>query len=143
MTPTPREWRFTTHHVQLRIPDVLWHKVQGVTSHEDAIQLMEIYRELGSQHPFFLVTDLSEATTLTDQARRYTSEHLRPEWFEGSIYLGARLLHRAVAKGLALVHYLSGRTDATVTSVVHFVNTEAEAWALIDRLRKERLEGRR
>jgi len=141
MTPALREWKFASNHVQLKMPDVLWHKVQGVTTLEDAVQLMEIYREVATQQPFFLVTDLSEATTLTDKARRYASEHLRPEWFVGSIYIGARLLHRAVAKGLALIHHLTGRTDATVTSVVHFVNTEAEAWALIDQLRTKRQEG--
>ncbi|WNG49871.1 hypothetical protein F0U60_41455 [Archangium minus] len=94
---------------------------------------------VGQQQPILIVADLSEATTLELEGGRYLSEHIQPEWILGTIYIGARLLHRAVSKGIALAMHLTGRTDASALTKVHFVASEAQARELIDRLRAERL----
>jgi len=132
MTSTQREWRFGAIHLRLEPPDILWHKTTGFSTFEDCVALMALYQELGSQAPFFAVVDVSEATSMDEETRRYVSEHSRPEWFAGYIYVRARLLHKAMAKGIGLALRLAGR-DAPEA---YFVSTEEEARALIARLRR-------
>lgn len=125
--PQPRDWNIGTHHAWFEPPDELWMKVRGMTTLEDAIQILELYRELGSQQPLFLVTDLSEATSVDLKARDHVSWNLRMEWFRGSIYIGAGLMQRAVANSMTFLHSIVGQPVITQ----HFVTTEDEARALI------------
>ncbi len=134
-----REWKVGDTTVRFEPPDLVWVHTRGRATLEDAIHLLEIYRELGQRRPILIVSDLSEATTLDLEGGRYLSEHVQPEWIQGTIYIGARLLHRAVAKGIALAVHLSGRAEASALSKVHFVSSEAEARALIARMHVERL----
>jgi hypothetical protein len=78
-----------------------------------------------------MVADVTENTSLDAEGRRYASEHTDPEWFSSIIYVGARLIHRAAAKGIQLVHNLLGKRH----SPVYFASTPAEARDLIARLR--------
>jgi hypothetical protein len=100
---------------------------------------VELYRELGQQGPFLIVSDLSKATTLDLDGGRYLSEHVEPKWILGTIYIGARLLYRAVSKGIALAAHLAGRAEASALTRVHFVSSEAQARELVVRMREERL----
>ncbi|HYO52191.1 hypothetical protein [Archangium sp.] len=125
--PQRREWSIGTHHAWFESPDVLWMKIRGATSLEDAIAILEVYREAGSQHPVFLVTDLSEATSVDLKARDHISWNVRLEWFRGVIYIGAGLMQRAVASSMTFLHSVTGRPAI----VQHFVSTENEARALI------------
>jgi hypothetical protein len=123
----PREWTIGTHHARFEPPDVLWTSIHGPTSLEDAVSLLELYREVGNQQPFFLVTDLREATSVDLKARDHVSWNLRMEWFRGGIYIGAGLLQRAVASSMTFLHSLTGKESRPQ----HFVSTEEEARSLI------------
>ncbi|MFY0528172.1 hypothetical protein ACN28I_35120 [Archangium gephyra] len=39
--PLPREWSFGTHRAWFEAPDVLWMKIRGETSLEDAVAILE------------------------------------------------------------------------------------------------------
>jgi len=134
----PREWKVGGTTVRFEPPELVWVHTRGRASLEDAIQLVEIYRELGQQRPVLIVGDLSEATTLDLEGGRYLSEHVQPEWILGTIYIGARLLHRAVSKGIALAAHLAGRAEASALTRVQFVASEAQARELVARTRAER-----
>jgi MFS superfamily sulfate permease-like transporter len=134
-----REWKVGDTTVRFEPPDLVWVHTRGQATFEDAPRLVDIYRELGQRQPLLIVADLSQATTLDPEGGRYISEHVRPEWIQGCIYIGARLLHRAISKGIALAVHLMGRADASALTKVHFVANEAEARALIDRMREQRL----
>ncbi len=133
-----REWKVGGTTVRFEPPELVWVHTRGSASLEDAVRLVDVYRELGEQQPILIVSDLSEATTLDLEGGRYLSEHVQPEWILGSIYIGARLLHRAVAKGIALAAHLAGRAEASALTRVHFVSSEAQARELITRMRSER-----
>lgn len=126
-----REWNFGTHHVWLEPPDVLWTKIKGETTHQDAVTLLEIYRELGSKRPIFVVTDLSESTSVDLKARDHVAWNLRMKWFRGAVYIGAGLVQRAVASSMSFLQSLTGK-QAPATA---FVSTEEEARAFIARER--------
>ena len=133
-----REWKVGGTTVRFEPPELAWVHTRGSASLEDAVRLVDVYRELGEQQPLLIVSDLSEATTLDLEGGRYLSEHVQPEWILGTIYIGARLLHRAVAKGIALAAHLAGRAEASALTRVHFVSSEAQARDLITRMRSER-----
>jgi hypothetical protein len=129
-----REWKFGTHQARFEEPDTLWVRIEGDTSLKDSTALAELYAEVAGKGPFYVVTDLREATTVDAEAREHVSKNIHPTWFLGSIYIGAGFLHRAVAKSLSLMHYLTGR----LTFELHFVSTEEEARALLARERDKR-----
>ncbi|HLM42401.1 MAG TPA: hypothetical protein VK458_00980 [Myxococcaceae bacterium] len=116
-------------------PDLLWAEFRGEYSLEDAKRLVDIYRELGTSRPFFMVADLREVTTIPEEIRRYLSEHADPKWILGVIYVGARLAHRATVKGLLIAAWLIGRAEKSELSKIHFVSTHAQAQELLVRLR--------
>lgn len=122
-----RDWTIGTHHAWLEPPDVLCTKIRGHTSLADAVALLEIYRELGGQRPIFVVTDLTEATTVDLTARDHVSWNFRMEWFQASIYIGASMAQRAVASSMTFLHSLTGKQSR----VQHFVSTWEEARAFI------------
>ena len=125
--PQPREWSFGTHRAWFEPPDVLWMKIRGPTSLQDAILILEIYREVGGHQPVFLVTDLTEATTVDLEARDHVSWNFRMEWFRAAIYIGAGLMQRAVASSMTFLHSLTGKA----AHPQHFVSTENEARTLL------------
>ncbi|QRK10027.1 hypothetical protein JQX13_07990 [Archangium violaceum] len=129
-----REWKLGMHTAHFEEPDILWVKIQGETSLQDAISLTALYGEIGNKQPFFVVTDLTEATSVEAEARSHVSQNTNPSWFLGSVYIGAGFVQKAVAKSLAFVHSMTGR----LTFDLHFVSTEEEARALIDRERAQR-----
>jgi hypothetical protein len=130
-----REWRIRDNTLHFELPDILWAEFRGTTTLEDAIPLVALYRELGTSRPFFLVADMKEADTPDPEGRRYLSEQARPEWVLGIVYIGARLVQKAAAKGIFLAAQLTGNADASGLSKVHFVSTPAEAYELVARLR--------
>lgn len=129
-----REWKFGTHSAHFEEPDILWVRIQGETSLQDAISLTQLYGELGAQNPIFVVTDLAEATTVEAEARSHVSQNTNPSWFLGSVYIGAGFVQKAVAKSLAFVHAMTGKLSFDM----HFVSSEQEARDLIARERAQR-----
>lgn len=126
-----REWKSGNQAARFEPPDVLWIRFRGTISFEDAKWLVSLFQELGSQQAIFVVADMTENVSSDVEGRRYASERMEPEWFAGIIYLRARLIHKAAAKGLSLVQHLRGKP----TSPVHFASTEEEARNIVVRLK--------
>ncbi|WP_309895176.1 hypothetical protein [Archangium sp.] len=110
---------------------MLWIKFRGTVSFEEAKWRVGRFQELGSQQELFVVADMTENSGYDVEGRRYASENIEPEWFSAIVYLGARLIHKAAAKGIALVQRLRGKP----TTPVYFVASEEEARHLLARLR--------
>ena len=132
-----REWMTGAHQVRFEPPDVLWVRFQGQLSVEEAITLVDLYREQSRSSPFFLVADLRDTPVLGAESQRYLGDHVEPSWVQANIFIGARLAHKAVAKGIYLAAYLSGRMDMSAMAKNHFVSTPAEASELVARLRAQ------
>ncbi len=131
-----REWVIGASVLRFEPPDVLWADFRGTLCLEETRRLVDVYREMGASGPFFLVADLSEVTRISEETRHYLSEHSEPGLFLGVIYVGARLVHRAVAKGLIVAAWLIGRAEKSDLSRVHFASTRAQAQHLLARLRE-------
>lgn len=127
-----REWRRGDHYVRFEPPNILWMKGGRHTSLEDAKWIVSFCQEFGSRHPFMVVTDVSECVDLDPEARRYVSENFVSERLMVVVYIGARLIHKAVAKGIALVQKVLLGRDVTP---VYFVANEQEARYLLEQLR--------
>jgi hypothetical protein len=136
-----REWTLGAHRLRLEPPDTLWVAYQGSISLEEVRLLVDCYRELGRSGPFFLVVDLREAGRVYSEIQRYFSEHADTAWVHANIFIGARLAHKASAKGIFLAAWLTGRSQTNELSKIHFVSTPDEASELVARLRA-RLDGK-
>lgn len=130
-----REWTIGAQVLRFEPPDVLWVEFREKLSLEEAIQLVGFYRELSRSGPFFLVVDLRDVPLSDPEVQRYFGEQVEPAWVHANIFIGARLAHKAVARGIYVAAWLTGRADASVQSKNHFVSTPAEASALVARLR--------
>lgn len=136
MTPNPREWIIGTHHLRFEPPDLLWATFRGSCSHAQAVDIVNVYRQLGGTQPFFVLSDMEHAEGMDSESRRHMSENLREEWMRGVIFFKARLLHRALAQGLILAAAML-RVETPAAPDVHFVSTREDAVALLERLRAE------
>ncbi|MFY0582097.1 hypothetical protein ACN28S_54460 [Cystobacter fuscus] len=138
MTPGPREWRIGPHTFRFEPPDLLRIDFHGVLTLEDAPRTIEIYRELGTAVRLYVLGSMSEAEPLEPEVRHYISEHIRTEWFEATIYFGARLVHKALIKGAVIAAQLDGSTEKETEqslAAIHFVATREEAEQLLLQLR--------
>jgi hypothetical protein len=130
--PIKKEWSFGAHRAHLESPDVLVMTFNGPTTFDETKSMVEIYAEVGSQRPVFLIADVS--TTTTDaRMRDYISKNVKTEWFHTVIYTGVGFVQKAAAKALAIALYLSGKWKADI----EFVGTEQEARAIIERKRQK------
>lgn len=125
------EWKGGNQSVRFEPPDLLWIRIRGSVSLEEFKWMVSLFQEVGRQQAFFIVADMTENTGYDLEGRRYVSERTEPEWFAGVIYLRARLIHKAAAKGISLVQRLCGKP----TTPVYFVSSEEEARNLLIRLR--------
>jgi hypothetical protein len=133
-----REWRVGAHVLCLEPPDIVWADLQGRVSLEEAIRLVDFYRERSRSGPFFLLVDVTDVPRMEAETQRYLSEHADPAWLLANIIIGARLAHKAAAKGVFLAAWLTGRAEKSEIAKVHFASTRAEAAALVTRLRGSR-----
>ncbi|ATB29978.1 hypothetical protein [Melittangium boletus] len=138
MPPIQREWTIGRHTFHFEAPDLLWSKLQGGCTLEQAVQMVNLYRELGTAHPFFIMGDMETAEGMESEARRYVSEHVRSEWILGVIYFKTRLLHKALAMGLLLAAEMTRAEKSTLRGKIHFVSSQAKARALLEQLREQR-----
>lgn len=127
-----REWTFGTNRVCFEPPDLVVASFVGHTGLEEARRLIHIYKELGTQRPFFLIVDVAEST-IDKAARDYLTQNLRLEWLLGVVYVGAGLVQKAATKAMALAVYFTGKSNLDFL----FAQTEAEARALYERKRRE------
>jgi hypothetical protein len=131
----PREWTMGAHVCRFEPPDLLWLEFRGRVSLEETVQLLELFRELGSARPFFLVSDVTGVPKLDAETQRYLGEHANPAWVRAIVVVGASLFHRAAARGVFIAAWLTGRADKSEVSKVHFASTPAEAAELVVQLR--------
>lgn len=132
-----REWTIGASVLRFEPPDIVWAEFRGTLSVEDIARLLELYRELSKPRPFFMVADLREVDTISEEVRRYFSEHVDSKWVVGVIYVGTRLVHKAAVKGMLVAAWLLGRTEKSELSKIHFASTPAQAQALLTRLRAQ------
>ncbi|WP_434379665.1 hypothetical protein [Melittangium boletus] len=140
MPPGPRDWKLEQHTVHFEPPDVFWTRFHGPLTLDHARGALAIYQEMSEVRPFIFVAELDAVGRLDPEAARFLSENLPMSWVVGNIYIGGRLLHRALAKGLALASRLSSHSDDKAIEKIHHVATAAEARALIPRLRARHAE---
>lgn len=135
MTSSRREWEIERNTLRFEPPDVLWIEFRGATTLNGARLIVDLYRELGESRPFFLVADMKEAELLDPETGRYISEHVQSEWVQGIVYIGARLVHKALARGIVLAAQLSQKADESALAKIHFVSTKEQAHELLVQLR--------
>ncbi|RKG82094.1 STAS/SEC14 domain-containing protein [Corallococcus exercitus] len=129
-----REWVFGTQRVSLESSDILWTKVRGSFSETDVRELVEVFHELGAgpDKPLYLVVDLSSSEGLSVAPRKYLAEHVRPTWFRGVVFFGAKRTHREVLRALVVALNFTG--DAKLEA--EFVDSEAQARAWLEAHRR-------
>ncbi len=128
-----REWTFGTIRVSFEPPELVVAKFVGPTTGlEEARSLVHLYKELGSQRPFFLIVDMA-GSTLDKAAREYLTQHLRLEWLLGVVYVGAGLVQKVATRVMAFAVSVAGRSSLDFL----FAQTEAKARALYERKRRE------
>ena len=142
MTPGHREWRIGPHTLRFEPPDLLRIDFRGVLTLEDAPRMIAIYRELGTAVRLYVLGSMSEAEPLEPEVRHYISENMRSEWFNATVYFGARLVHKALIKGVVIAAHL---TDSAAKAqmeeslaAIHFAATQEEAEQLVLQLRARR-----
>jgi hypothetical protein len=130
----PREWTIDTHLVRFEHPDNLFVKIHGDVSTEAVRQLADICRDVAAKQPFYLIADLAHVGAVSSEARNYASKHIRPDWYLGVAYIGANLITKAAAKGLAIGLYLTGKSSFDIV----FVANEDEARVALAKQRTKR-----
>lgn len=128
-----REWAYGLVQGHFEEPDLLVLRFGGNTRLEDARRTVEIYRELGTQRPFYVIVDVSRAM-LSPEAWDYLALHCRPEWFRCAVFVGAGVVQKAVTKSLGLALHALGQWD----NPFRYADSEAEARALVDVERRTR-----
>ena len=143
MLPGPREWALNHHIFRFEPPDAFWMKYRGPVLMEDAVRVVAIYEEMSEVRPFFFVAELKDLGRFDPEAGRYLSDNLHSEWVRSNIYIGARLVHRALAKGFALASLLMEHGDKYALEKIHHVATAEEARKFLVRLRALPVPGER
>lgn len=136
--PALREWKIGPHTVIFEPPELLRLIYQGNLTLEQARALVEIYRELVRTRPVDILGDMSAADPLAPEVQRYLGETLRTEWFRISVYFGARLVHKALIKGVAIATHLATSASPpteVLMSGIHYAGTREEAERLLHELR--------
>ncbi|TSC23206.1 STAS/SEC14 domain-containing protein [Corallococcus sp. Z5C101001] len=129
-----REWVFGTQRVSLESSDILWTKVRGSFSETDVRELVDVFHDLeaGPDKRLYLVVDLSSSEGLSVAPRKYLAEHVRPTWFRGVVFFGAKRTHREVLRALVVALQFSGDTKLDA----EFVDSEAQARAWLEAHRR-------
>ncbi|RKH05546.1 hypothetical protein D7Y13_24670 [Corallococcus praedator] len=125
-----REWNFGAHHAHFEEPDLLVMKFNGPSKLEDCQKVLEVYQEVASTQPVFLISDVSNSL-LEKEARELLVAHSKEEWFRGHIYVGTGARQLAGAKALMLALYFTGRWMVEVD----FADSERDARDLVARKR--------
>jgi hypothetical protein len=128
-----KEWTFGTHSARWEEPDLLRLTYRGPTHVEDVHRTVEIFQEVAAEQPIFVISDIS-GSTIDKAARECFTQHLRPEWFHGLIYVGADALQRAITKAIMVALYITGRWKVDM----EFAESEEEALRIVSRLRRAR-----
>ncbi|WNG40036.1 hypothetical protein F0U60_44670 [Archangium minus] len=135
MMPNTHEWRIGPHSLHFEPPDLLWLTFQGRLSLDEAAHLVALYKELGSKQPFFVLADMKDAELLEPEVGEYISEHMHSGLLLGTVYIGARLAQKGLAKGIVLAAQMEERAEPAALETLHFVATKDEARALVVQLR--------
>ena len=124
-----REWTFGTHRARLESADVLVFQLTGPISLSDAHELVRVFQQAACNGPLYAVVRFSD-TSSNKEVRAYIAQNLRARWLQGVVLSGAGPLQKASLKAVLISLYLTG-WDVPV----EFVDSEAQAHALIARLR--------
>lgn len=132
----PGEWIVGNHHLRFEPPDLLWARVRGWITAEDAPEWVKIMSQLSAAGPVYCVVLMEPMEgfpypRLSQEARQYLARNSNSDWLKGLIFVGGGLLQRITAKGLTVAMLLSGRKRFDV----EFVDTLAQAQQWIARHR--------
>lgn len=124
----PKTWFVGNHEICFEPPDVLWVKVRGWITAEDAPQWVDIMREVNAAGPVNCVVQMEPMPgfpypRLSQEARQYLARNSSSDWFKSMVYVGGGLLQKITAKGLTVAMLLSGRRRFAV----EFVDTQEAA----------------
>ena len=136
----PPDWTIGRHTFRWEHPNILWARLDGDNTLEEATQMVDLYKQLGEVRPFFLVTDMKVAGVMKPETRHYLSERIQHEWLVEAIFFNTRLLHRAAAQGLLLAAEMFRLRESPMRGRIHFVSSQAKAEALLAQLRERRGE---
>lgn len=128
-----REWSLGPHQVRFEEPNLLLVTMGGPTHLEDAKALTEVYREVGTQRPFFAIINVKDSPA-DAAARSHFTKEINLEWFLGVVYVGAGVIEKAVGKAMAVAFYFTSRPRIDFL----FTETVEEARILVDRMRAKR-----
>ncbi|MCE9671847.1 STAS/SEC14 domain-containing protein [Myxococcus stipitatus] len=139
MAEQTREWKFNAHRARVESSDVAIATFEGPISLEDAKKTTEVYGELFNVlGPYYLIADIGRSQ-IEANGRRYLSEHCRPEWFRGLVYVGADIVQQTFGKAISLAMLFTGKASFETT----FVKTmeEAHVWVQKNRAKSQRKAG--
>lgn len=125
-----REWAFGPHKAHFEEPDLLIVRMGGQTGLADAQALTELYRELGTQRPFFAIINVKDSST-DAAARSYFTREINLDWFLGVVYVSAGVIEKALGKAMTVAFYFTGRTKTDFL----YAPTLEEARILVDQMR--------
>ncbi|NMO14759.1 hypothetical protein HPC49_29525 [Pyxidicoccus fallax] len=130
------EWVVGNHQLRFESPDILWTRVRGWITAEDAPRWVDILREVTSRGPVYCVVEMVPMEgfpypRLSQEARQYLARNSSSDWFRGMVYVGGGLLQKITAKGVTMAMLLSGKKRFDV----EFVDSVEAARKWIDRNR--------
>jgi hypothetical protein len=117
-----REWAVGPHRAHLEEPDVLIVRMSGPADLKDAQGLTEVYREVGTQQPVYLLLNV-KGSPVDAAARKYFTQNVRTEWYHAIIFVGAGVVERAMGKAIMAALHFAGRWKAEFL----YADTEEEA----------------
>jgi hypothetical protein len=128
-----QEWRIRSHRVSLEEPDLVVVTFVGSANVDDIRDLLKVFREVSASQPFYVLVNISTSPDIEPAARSLLTRELRPEWFRGAVYVGARPLQKLIIKGLSVGFHLLGKWSFEF----QMVETEEQGRTLLARMRDQ------
>ncbi len=126
-----KEWKTGVYQAHWEEPDLLVAVFTGHVDLEAARSATALYQQLGEKQPYFAIVHISEGA-LSPEGREYFAKNLNPAWFHSVIYVDQSIVHKSMAKAMSVALYHEAKPHD-----FRYVNTEAEARALVEQLRAQ------
>ena len=120
----------------LELPDIVYMKLQGMVTLEEARQINEVHREYSQDvSHFFYLIDLGDLDDLPASVRKEASEAVKDFPLRGTVVCNAPLRAKVLAKLLLTAANLFRKGQQS--NPVFFADSEEEGRALIEKRRKQ------
>jgi len=124
------------HATYFEPPDIIFMRLAGPVSEQEAMDINVFHREWGEQHSrVFYLLDLTQLESIDPEGRKEASRTVRMLPLAGVVAFGAPIKARVLAKLIftAMNLFKSNNADRFP---IEFLHTEAEARAWIDERRR-------